>query len=53
MVEFGVLVASLFTSTEAPEALLAKLEALAQLSPIMIAMVSNEEPDWITLLKNP
>ena len=48
MVEFGVLVASLFMSAEAPKALLAKLEVLAWLSPIMIAMVSNEEPDQIT-----
>ena len=29
MVEFGVLTASLFTSVDAPETLLAKLEALA------------------------
>ena len=36
-----------------PKALLVKLEALAQLSPIMIAMVSDKEPDCITLLKNP
>ena len=53
VVEFGVLVASLFMSAEAPEVLLAKLEAQAWLLPVMIAMVSDEEPDQITILKNP
>jgi hypothetical protein len=33
--------------------LLAKLEAIAQRSPVIIPMVSDEEPDRITLLKNP
>ena len=53
MVEFGVLTASLFTSTDSPDPLLAKVEALAHLSPMVIAMISDEEPDQITLLKNP
>ena len=53
MVEFGVLAASLFTSADSPNALLAKVEALACLSPVVIAMISDEEPDRITLLKNP
>ena len=33
VVEFGVLAASLFTSANSPNALLAKVEALAHLSP--------------------
>ena len=53
MVAFGVLTASLFTSANTPNALLVKLEALAHLSPMVIAMTSDEEPDRITLLKNP
>ena len=53
VVEFGVLTASLFTSADSPDALLAKVEALARLSPVVIAMISDEEPERITLLKNP
>ena len=53
VVEFGVLAASLFTSADSPDLLLAKVEALAHLSPVVIAMISDEEPDRITLLKNP
>ena len=45
VVEFGVLTASLFTSTNTPETLLVKLEALARLFPVVIAMISDEEPD--------
>ena len=52
MVEFGVLTASLFTSANSPDALLAKVEALAHLLPMVITMILDEEPDWITLLKN-
>jgi hypothetical protein len=44
-VDFGVLAASLFTSNDAPDALLARLEALAQRSPVVLALVSDEEPD--------
>ena len=53
VVEFGVLAASLFTSTDSPDALLAKVEALACLLPVVITMISDEETDHITLLKNP
>jgi hypothetical protein len=52
-VDFRVLAASLFTSNDAPEMLLAKLEALAQRMPVILALVSDEEPDRIALLKNP
>ena len=53
VVEFGVLAASLFTSTNSPNVLLAKVKALACLLPVVIAMISDKEPDQITLLKNP
>lgn len=52
-VDFRVLAASLFTSNDAPNKLLAKLEAFAQRLPVILAMVSDEEPDRIALLKNP
>ena len=53
MVTFGVLLASLFASTNALDTLLMRLEALAQHSPIALALVSDEELNQITLLKNP
>ena len=52
-VKFGILAALLFTSNNAPDALLAKLEALTQRLPVILALVSDEELDQITLLKNP
>lgn len=52
-VDFRVLAASMFTSNDTTNALLARLEALSQRSPVILAMVSDEEPDQITLLKSP
>ena len=52
-VDFAILLASLFTSTDDPESLLTRVEALACHSPVMLALISNEEPNHITLLKSP
>ena len=50
----GVLLAAvLFNSADPPERLLNKLEQMALESPMVVALVSDEDPDWITLLKNP
>ena len=52
-VNFTILSASLFTSTDGPESLLLKVEALAHCSPVILALILDEEPNQITLLKNP
>ena len=52
-VEFAILSASLFTSTDGPESLLTRVEALAHHSPVILALILDEEPNQITLLKNP
>jgi hypothetical protein len=53
VVDYGTLSAALFASADAPDILLGRVEALAQRSPVIIALVSDEEPERITLLKNP
>lgn len=53
VVPYGVLSAAFFASADPPEALLNKLERLAQASPVMVALSSEEDPDRISLLKNP
>jgi hypothetical protein len=52
-VDYGTLSAVLVTSADAPDILLSRVEALALCSPVIIALVSDEEPERITLLKNP
>ena len=52
-IPYEVVSAALFRLLDPPEALLLKLECTAMESPVMIALVSDEDPDWITLLKNP
>ena len=52
-VPYGLLAAALFNSMDPPEVLLNKLERTALESPVMVALVLDEDPDWITLLKNP
>ena len=52
-VPYGVVSAALFSSLDPPEALLQKLERTAMELPVMITLVSDEDPDWITLLKSP
>ena len=52
-VPFSVLSATIFNSADPLEMLLSKLEQTALESPIVVALVSDENPDWITLLKNP
>ena len=49
-VNFAILLALLFTSTDGPESLLMRVEALVCHSPVILAL---EEPNGITLLKNP
>ena len=53
IVNYGTLSAALFASADAPDVLLSRVEALAQRSPVIVALVSDEEPERITLLKNP
>ena len=45
--------ANIFNLADPPEMLLNKLEWTALESPVMVALVLEEDPDWITLLKNP
>ena len=52
-VPYGVLSAALFHSADPPELLLNMLERMALESPVVVALISDEDPDWITLLKNP
>ena len=50
---YGVVSAALFSSLDPPEVLLQKLEQTALESLVVVALVSDEDPDWITLLKSP
>ena len=52
-VPYGLFPAALFSSMDLPEVLLNKLERTALESPVMVALVLDEDPDWIMLLKNP
>ena len=52
-VDYGTLSVALFASADAPEVLLGRVESLAQRSPVIVALISDEEPERITLLKNP
>ena len=51
--DYAILSASINASTDGPDALLMRVEALAHRSPVMLALISDEEPNQITLLKNP
>ena len=50
---YGVVSAALFSLLDLPEALLQKLERTALESLVVVTLVSDEDPDWITLLKSP
>ena len=52
-VDYATLSAALFASADAPDILLSRVESLAQRSPVIVALVTDEEPERITLLKNP
>lgn len=52
MVPYTVLSAAIFNSANPPEVLLNKLEHTALESPVILTLVSNEDPSWVTLLKN-
>ena len=52
-VNFTILLASLFTFIDGPESLLMRVEAMAHHFPVILALISDEEPNQITLLKNP
>ena len=52
-VDFAILSMLLITSMEGLDVLLLKVEALARCSPVILALISDEEPNQITLLKNP
>ena len=52
-VNYAILLASINASADSPDALLMRVEALAHRSPVVLALISNEEPNQITLLKNP
>lgn len=52
-VDYATLSVALFASAEAPDILLSRVESLAQRSPVIVALVTDEEPERISLLKNP
>ena len=53
IIPYALLSAAFFRSVDPPETLLMKLERTSLESPVMIALVSNEAPDSISLMKNP
>ena len=53
IINYATLSVALFASADAPDILLSRVESLAQRSPVIIALISDEEPERITLLKNP
>jgi hypothetical protein len=52
-VPYAVVSAALFASGDPPDILLTKLERTALESPVVLALVSDEDPGLVTLLKNP
>ena len=50
---YALLLATFFHSVDPPETLLTKLERTSLESPVMMALVSDEAPDSISLVKNP
>jgi hypothetical protein len=52
-VPYAVISAALFASADPPDVLLTKLERTALESPVVLALVSDEDPSLVTLLKNP
>jgi hypothetical protein len=52
-VPYAIISAALFTSGDPPDVLLTKLERTALESPVVLALVSDEDPGLVTLLKNP
>ena len=53
IVPYALLSAAFFRSVDPPKTLLTKLERTSLESPVMIALVSDEAPDSISLVKNP
>ena len=52
-VPYGMFSATIFNSVDPLEMLLNKLELTALESPVVVALVLDEDSDWITLLKLP
>ena len=52
-VPYAVLSVIIFNSANPLKTLLNKLECTTLESLVMVTLVSDEDPDWITLLKNP
>ena len=53
VIPYALLSTAFFHSVDPPETLLMKLERTSLESPMMMALVSDEAPDTISLLKNP
>ena len=53
VIPYALLLATFFHSVDPPETLLTKLKRTSLESPMMMALVSDEAPDTISLLKNP
>ena len=53
IIPYALLSAAFFRSVDPPETLLTKLERTSLESPVMIALVSDEALDSISLVKNP
>ena len=48
-VDYAIHSASINVSADSPNALLMRVEALARRSPVVLALISDEEPNQITL----
>ena len=53
IIPYTLLLAAFFRSVDPPDTLLTKLERTSLESPVMVALVSDEAPDSISLVKNP
>ena len=53
IIPYALLSAAFFHLVDPPETLLMKLERTSLESPVMIALMSDEAPDSISLVKNP
>ena len=53
VIPYVVLLAALFNSMDPPDTLLTRLKRTSLESPVTVALIADEAPDWISLVKNP
>ena len=53
VIPYADLSAALFNSMDPPDTLLTRLKRTSLKSPVIVVLIVDEAPDWISLVKNP